>query len=134
MDTFFTRSGLEKKYGVENITYFLSSDTDHRFFEKDPRRKVVVHDSSALVPVAALAELNREDYGYGYHSIIFTGIHNETDWTETRQWYRGISNANASGDYAVVWARTVQSPHNKISMRKSVGSKKRTSTGIGGTR
>lgn len=68
---------------------------------------------------------------------VFTGIHSETDWTETRQWSKGISRANASGDYAVVWVNpnaAKSKSATKVSAAKKKSTRKSQSSMLGGVK
>jgi hypothetical protein len=35
-------------------------------------------------------------------AVLFTGIHNENDWSRTFYWLRGAHVCNRTGDYAVI--------------------------------
>jgi hypothetical protein len=87
-----TKAGLERKYGKKyQIVYFLESDEPEKLHIKP-------HDKIARQQ--AVLKLAKEKDGW-----VFTGIHGETDWTETRWWSAGWHICNRTGEYAVVFER-----------------------------
>jgi len=82
-----TKAGLERKYGKKyQIVYFLENDEPHDKIAKQQ----------------AVLKLAKEKHGW-----VFTGIHGETDWSETRWWDAGWHLFNRTGEYAVVFEKGV---------------------------
>jgi hypothetical protein len=80
-----TKAGLERKYGQKyQIVYFLENDEPHDKIAKQQ----------------AVLKLAKEKHGW-----VFTGIHGETDWSETSWWDAGWHICNRTGEYAVVFER-----------------------------
>jgi len=84
---FLTKAGLERKYGKKyQIVYFLENDEPH---DRTAKQQAVL-------------KLAQETGGW-----VFTGIHSETDWSETRWWGAGWHLCNRTGEYAVVFEKGV---------------------------
>jgi hypothetical protein len=77
-----TKSELERKYRKGyRIAYFLEDDEPHDKIAKQQAVLKLAQDTKGLV---------------------FTGIHSETDWSETKWWDEGWHLVNRTGEYAVV--------------------------------
>jgi hypothetical protein len=87
-DLFLTKSKLERRYhkGRSEIVYFLENDEPHDKIAKQQ----------------AVLKFAKETGGW-----VFTGIHSETDWSETRWWSAGWHICNRTGEYAVVFEKGV---------------------------
>ena len=87
-ELFLTKAQLERRYlkGRSSITYFLENDEPHDKIAKQQ----------------AVLKLAQETGGW-----VFTGIHSETDWSETRWWSAGWHIVNRTGEYAVVFDKGV---------------------------
>jgi len=83
MQLTLTKSQLEREYGKGwEIVYFLENS--------EPK--------DTIAKQQAVLKLAQETGGW-----VFTGIHSETDWSETKWWDSGWHLANRTGEYAVVW-------------------------------
>jgi hypothetical protein len=81
-ELFLTKAQLERKYRKgHRIVYFLDGNEPHDKIAKQQ----------------AVLKLAQETDGW-----VFTGIHSETDWSETRWWNAGWHICNRTGEYAVV--------------------------------
>jgi hypothetical protein len=87
-DLFLTKAQLERRYrkGRSHIVYFLEND--------EPQDKIAKQQ--------AVLKFAQETGGW-----VFTGIHSETDWSETRWWSAGWHLFNRTGEYAVVFEKGV---------------------------
>jgi len=84
-ELFLTKAELKRKYGKKyQIVYFLENDEPHDEIAKQQ----------------AVLKLAKEKHGW-----VFTGIHSENDWSETRWWSAGWHFVNRTGEYAVVFER-----------------------------
>jgi len=79
-----TKSQLEQEYGTRGweIVYFLDND--------EPK--------DLIARQQAVLKLAQETGGW-----VFTGIHSENDWSETKWWDSGWHLANRTGEYVVVF-------------------------------
>jgi hypothetical protein len=82
MQLTLTKSQLERSYEGWEIVYFL---------ELHEPRDLIARQQAVL-------KLAQETGGW-----VFTGIHSETDWSETKWWDCGWHLANRTGEYVVVW-------------------------------
>ena len=81
-----TKSQLEQEYGKGKgweIVYFLDND--------EPK--------DLIARQQAVLRLAQETGGW-----VFTGIHSENDWSETKWWDAGWHLCNRTGEYAVVFS------------------------------
>jgi hypothetical protein len=89
MQLTLTKSQLEREYGKGwEIVYFLENH--------EPEDTI-----ATIATQQAVLKLAQETGGW-----VFTGIHSETDWSETKWWDCGWHLANRTGEYAVVFNTT----------------------------
>jgi hypothetical protein len=91
MQLTLTKSQLKREYGKGwEIVYFLENDETAWSRPKD-----------TIAKQQAVLKLAQETGGW-----VFTGIHSETDWSETKWWDCGWHLANRTGEYVVVFNTT----------------------------
>lgn len=78
---FLTKKQFERKYRNARIVYFLETAEPKNLIDRQQ----------------AVLQLAKETGGW-----VFSGIHKETDWSETHFWSAGWHLCNRTGEYAVV--------------------------------